>query len=65
MTAEITVKTVDGVDVFSCGCKAQVIGGNYVMEPCGAECRVFKYFIEESVARGNHISVVDTRGDHR
>ena len=46
MMDEITFKEVDGVTYFSCGCKAQLIGDNFMFSPCSATCPVVKYTIK-------------------
>jgi len=51
--SEITFKELpDNVTEFSCGCRTQVIGGNYVISPCSPECRVYRYVVEQTKAEG-------------
>ena len=60
---QITFKEVDSQTHFSCGCKTEVIGGNFLIDPCSLDCEVYLYCIEQSKRQGNVISVIMTRGD--
>jgi hypothetical protein len=63
--SNITMVVVDGVMNFSCGCKAQKIGGNFMITPCNTQCEVYQYALQESVRKGNSISIRDDRRDQR
>lgn len=58
MTSDnITMKEVDGVMTFSCGCKAKRVGKNFFIAPCLPDCEVYQYCLDESKKRGNEITV--------
>jgi len=49
--------TVEGNKTFySCGCKNEVIGENYMITPCSLDCEVYLYSIEQSNRQGNILS---------
>jgi len=54
---KITFKVVDGITYFSCGCKSQKIGTNFVFVPCRPGCPVASYTIRETVRQGKQISI--------
>ena len=63
--SDITMIEVDGIMNFSCGCKAQKIGHNFVITPCSPICEVYQYSLQESIKRGSKISIVDGTEDKR
>jgi len=53
---DITFKENGNKTVFSCGCKTEVIGENFIISPCSLDCEVFKYVIELSKRQKNIVS---------
>lgn len=50
------VETTDTKTVYSCGCVTEVIGKNFIINPCSLDCEVYKFVLEESNKQGNIIS---------
>ena len=57
MSDNITFYIKDGITYYSCGCKDNVIGGNYIFKPCSLNCVVYKYALEQSHKQGNILSI--------
>jgi len=62
---QITFREVGNQTHFSCGCKTEVIGKNYVIVPCSPDCEVYLYAIEQSKRQGNTVSVIMTEDDKK
>ncbi len=45
---QITFRVDGNKTFFSCGCKTEVIGKNFIMVPYSPDCEVYKYIIEET-----------------
>jgi hypothetical protein len=54
---KITFKEVNGVTHFSCGCKAQKIGDNFIFAPCSATCPVTQYAMKEAQRQKKDIQI--------
>ena len=55
---QITFRDEGNKTFFSCGCKTEVIGKNYVMVPCSPDCEVYLYAVEQSKRQGNILSYI-------
>lgn len=53
---QITFKVEGNKTFYSCGCKTEVIGENYMIAPCSLDCEVYLYAIEQSNRQGNVLS---------
>lgn len=58
---QITFKEVGNQTHFSCGCKTETIGENFIIDPCSLQCEVHLYCIEQSKRQGNVISYQFTK----
>ena len=52
----ITFKVEGNKTLFSCGCKTEVVGKNYLINPCSLSCEVYKYVLEQSTRQDNSVS---------
>jgi len=62
---QITFREVGNQTYFSCGCKTEVIGENFLISPCSLDCEVYLYCIEQSKRQGNTISVIMTEDNKK
>ena len=60
---QITFRDEGNKTFYSCGCKTEVIGENYIISPCSLECEVYKFNIEETNKQGNKLSILDLTKD--
>jgi len=60
---QITSKVEGNKTSFSCGCVTELIGKNFIMVPCSADCEVFMYCIEQSKKQGKIMSYHVSTGE--
>ena len=55
---EISFEVVGDETHYSCGCRTQVVGDNFLIKPYSLSCEVYEYILKTSKEMGHELEFI-------